>query len=134
MKTERISTPTAPVRAADHGETGASATEYTIIIALISLAIVAVISMFGQSSFDLFQTSTGQLETKVKSHGFGAGPGQRDGAEAENKKPAKKKDHASSASGPDESRSGVGYIVVAAFTLSLFGVAFFAARRKKGRR
>ena len=60
-------------RKLDSDESGATATEYIIIIALIAIALVTIITAFGESLFEIFKGSKGTLDDSVKGKDFGGG-------------------------------------------------------------
>lgn len=71
MKTEAFGKLVSAARDLDNDESGATATEYIIIVALIAIALIAIITAFGQSLFDIFQSSKGRLDSDVKGKDFG---------------------------------------------------------------
>ena len=61
-------------RKLDSDESGATATEYIIIIALIAIALVAIITAFGESLFEIFKGSKETLDERVRGQGSTAVP------------------------------------------------------------
>ena len=57
-------------RKLDSDESGATATEYIIIVALIAIALVTIITAFGRSLFDIFSESQGRLAGEVQGSDF----------------------------------------------------------------
>ena len=71
MKTNTFADLVNAARELDTDESGAGATEYIIIVALIAIALIAIITAFGQSLFDIFSGSRDRLDTDVQGQDFG---------------------------------------------------------------
>jgi Flp pilus assembly pilin Flp len=60
----------ASVRAFHADDTGPTTTEYVIIVSLVAIALIAVVTTFGERLASMFSTATDQLESNVEGQSY----------------------------------------------------------------